>query len=115
MIEALTQNGSKVDLLTYPIGKEIALTGLCTFRIRNLFNFRQVPIGFSLRKLLLDIFLIPGIWRRLSRESYSAIHAVEAAAFPGLVAGRLSKTPIIHDMQSSLLEQLITIQPILWE
>lgn len=106
VIEALLESGSKVDLLTYPIGKAIELPGLRTFRIRNLFNFRRVPIGFSLRKLLMDIFLIPGIWKRLSRESYSCIHAVEEAAFPAVLAGRLSKIPIIYDMQSSLPEQL---------
>lgn len=106
VIEALLQCGSEVDLLTYPIGKAIELPGLRTFRIPNLFNFQRVPIGFSLRKLLMDIFLIPGIWKRLLSESYSCIHAVEEAAFPAVVAGRLSKIPIIYDMQSSLPEQL---------
>ena len=106
VIEALTQGGSKVDLLTYPLGKTIELPGLRTFRVRNLFKFRRIPIGFSIRKLLLDLILIVEIWKRLSCESYSCIHAVEEAAFPAVVAGRLCKIPIVYDMQSSLPEQL---------
>ena len=106
VIEALLQCGNLVDLLTYPVGKPIELAGLRTFRIRNPFGIRHVPIGFSIRKLLLDIVLIPAIWRRLRRESYGCIHALEEAAFPAVLAGRWQKVPVIYDMQSSLPAQM---------
>ncbi len=106
VIKALTEFGSEVDLLTYPIGKDIELPGLRIFRIPNLFHIKKVPIGFSARKLLLNSILIPAIWNRLSRESYSFIHAVEEAAFPAVVVGRRMKVPVVYDMQSCLPEQL---------
>jgi glycosyltransferase involved in cell wall biosynthesis len=106
VIKAFSEYGSKVDLLTYPIGKDIEQPGLRIFRIPNLFNFKKVPIGFSARKLFLNLILIPAIWNRLSRESYSFIHAVEEAAFPAVMAGRRRKVPVVYDMQSCLSEQL---------
>ena len=106
LIKALTEFGSQVDLLTYPMGKDIDMPGLRIFRIPNLFHIKKVPIGFSARKLLLNSILIPAIWNRLSRESYSFIHAVEEAAFPALVVGRRMNVPVVYDMQSCLPEQL---------
>lgn len=106
VIKAFIDYGAKVDLLTYPIGKDIEQPGLRIFRIPNLFNIKKVPIGFSARKLLLNLILVPSIWSRLSHESYAFIHAVEEAAFPAVLAGRRRKVPVVYDMQSSLPEQL---------
>jgi len=106
VIKAFTESGAKVDLLTYPIGEDIEQPGLRIFRIPNLIKAQKIPIGFSVRKLVLDTILIPAIWNRLSRESYSCIHAVEEAAFPAVIAGRWKNVPVVYDMQSSLPEQL---------
>ena len=57
------------------------------------------------------MLLIPAIWYRLSRETYSCIHAVEEAVFPAVIAGNRVKVPVVYDMQSSLPEQL-KINPI---
>jgi glycosyltransferase involved in cell wall biosynthesis len=104
MLEALTQCGHTVDLLTYPVGETIELPGLRTYRIPNLFRIRSVPIGFSIRKLMLDVLLVPALWRRLRQERYDYIHALEESAFPAVLAGRWRDTPVVYDMQSRMPE-----------
>lgn len=106
LVEALSRLGYDVDLLTYPIGRPIQLPGVRVHRIPNRFRISAVPIGLSLRKLVLDAELTIALWRRLRARRYRCIHAVEEAAFPALFFGRRAGIPVIYDMQSSLPEQL---------
>lgn len=115
VLEALSERGDKIDLLTYPLGETIQLPGLCIFRIANVWRFRHVPIGFSIRKLLLDLVLVIAIFKRLRRGAYRSIHAVEESVFPAIIAARKYRIPVIYDMQSSLPEQLIKSQLFKWE
>jgi glycosyltransferase involved in cell wall biosynthesis len=71
-----------------------------------------VPIGFSLRKVVLDLPLSFALQRRLGRERYAFIHAVEEAAFPAAVLARRHGMPLLYDMQSSLAEQLARLGPL---
>ena len=107
VLEALSEHGDQVDLLTYPLGEDIELPGLRIFRLQTPFKIRHIPIGFSAQKLLLDAFLAPAIGRRLRQERYKCIHAVEEAAFFAVMAGRRRGVPVIYDMQSSLPEHLM--------
>lgn len=106
VLEALSERGDKVDLFTYPVGETVELTGVRTYRISNPFGIKDVPIGLSLPKLVLDVILTFATVQRLWRYRYDCIHAVEEAAFPAVILGRLTGTPVIYDMQSSLPEQL---------
>ena len=106
VIEALSELRYQVDLLTYPVGQSIEVEGLRVLRSANPFQIRHVPVGLSLRKILLDGALVPALWLRLRRERYYCIHAVEEAAFPAVVLGRHYGVPVIYDMQSSLPEQM---------
>jgi glycosyltransferase involved in cell wall biosynthesis len=107
VLEALSERGDQVDLLTYPLGENIELPGLRIFRLQTPFKIRHIPIGFSAQKLVLDAFLVSAIGRRLRQERYKCIHAVEEAAFLGVMAGRRHGVPVIYDMQSSLPEHLM--------
>jgi glycosyltransferase involved in cell wall biosynthesis len=106
VIEALSELRYQVDLLTYPVGQSIEVEGLRVLRSANPFQIRHVPVGLSLRKILLDGALVPALWLRLRRERYYCVHAVEEAAFPAVVLGRHYGVPVIYDMQSSLPEQM---------
>ena len=106
LLLALSQLAYEVDVVTYPIGQSIEIPRVRYFRASNPFRVRQVPIGFSLAKLLLDATLISELVRRLSEGGYSCIHAVEEAAFPCVMLGQRFRVPVIYDMQSSLPEQL---------
>jgi glycosyltransferase involved in cell wall biosynthesis len=106
VLEALGELGYRVDLLTFPVGTDVPIPGLSIFRAANPLRIGSVPVGFSLRKLLLDVCLISSLRRRLRLQSYSCIHAVEEAAFPATVLGRVHGVPVLYDMQSSLPEQM---------
>jgi glycosyltransferase involved in cell wall biosynthesis len=107
VLEALSELEYRVDLLTFPVGEDIELPGLRTFRAANPFGIKRVPVGLSLRKMLLDLSLISALSARLRQETYSCIHAVEEAAFPAVLLGRRTGVPVLYDMQSSLPEQLL--------
>jgi len=107
LLEALSSRGDEVDLLTFPMGEPIDLPGLRTFRVGVHLPIRKVPIGFSFRKVLLDLLLVPAIVKLSRRWNYRCIHAVEEAAFLGMWLRPLHKLPVIYDMQSSLPEQLM--------
>jgi glycosyltransferase involved in cell wall biosynthesis len=106
VLEALSQLGYRVDLITFPVGLDVDIPGLEIFRTANPLGIRRVPIGFSAQKVLLDIGLDALLRRRLRQQSYTCIHAVEEAAFFAVAAGRRRGIPVLYDMQSSLPEQL---------
>jgi glycosyltransferase involved in cell wall biosynthesis len=103
---ALSQLGYVVDVVTYPIGREVEIGQVQVLRGANPLKIRSAPIGFSLRKIVLDLGMLPLVCRRLRKREYMCIHAVEEAAFPAVVLGRWFGVPVIYDMQSSLPEQL---------
>jgi glycosyltransferase involved in cell wall biosynthesis len=106
VLEALGELGYRVDLLTFPVGTDVSIPGLSIFRTANPLGIRSVPVGFSLPKLLLDVSLSAALRHQLSLQSYTCIHAVEEAAFPAAVLGRMHGIPVLYDMQSSLPEQM---------
>lgn len=106
VLQAISQCGHHVDLITFPPGSAVSIDRLRIFRVGTFLRIRNIPIGFSMKKVILDFFLLPRIIRQLRREHYDCIHAVEEAAFPALLAARLRNVPLLYDMQSSLPEQL---------
>ena len=108
VLEALSQLGYPVDVLTYPVGAEVQIPGVRILRVANLLAIKHVPIGLSARKIVLDIPLSFALQRLLRRGNYTCVHAVEEAAFPAVLLGPHYKVPVIYDMQSSLPEQLVT-------
>lgn len=106
LVKALAGIGYGVDVLTYPVGQPFALAGVEIFRASNPLRIRHVPIGFSARKLALDVTLVTALARRLRVREYACVHAVEEAAFPAAWLAQRRKIPLIYDMQSSLPAQL---------
>ena len=109
---ALSELGRHVDLLTYPVGADVAIEGLRIFRSGNPLRFESVPVGLSVRKIVLDIPLTVALRGLLARERYSCVHAVEEAAFPAAIYARQYGIPLLYDMQSSLAEQLGQLAPL---
>ena len=109
---ALSELGRPVDLLTYPIGMDVEIPGLRIFRSGNPLRFESVPIGLSLRKIVLDLPITAALRSRLASERYACVHAVEEAAFPAAIYARQYGIPLLYDMQSSLAEQLGQLGPL---
>lgn len=105
---ALSDLGAEIDLLTYPVGSNISIRSLRIIRSRNPLAYRSVPIGFSVRKLVLDLCMLPTLARLIRSDNYDVVHAVEELALPAAVFCRSRGIPVIYDMQSSLPDQLRT-------
>jgi glycosyltransferase involved in cell wall biosynthesis len=106
LVEALQAAGHEVDVLTYHVGDDPQLAGVRVFRAPAVPFVREVPIGFSLRKVLCDLALL---WRLVTltrRQRYDVLHAVEEAVFLSLLVRGL-RSRVVYDMDSSLPEQLL--------
>jgi glycosyltransferase involved in cell wall biosynthesis len=106
VLQALSELGCDTDVLTYPIGVGVPLPGVRWFRTANPLGFEHVPVGLSWRKLALDLLMLPKMASMLRKTRYDYIHAVEEAAFPAALLGRLMGIPLLYDMQSSIPQHL---------
>ena len=121
LLEALQAAGHSVDVLTYHVGEDPKLAGVRVFRAPSVPFVRDVPIGFSLRKIVCDLALL---WRLVTltrRHRYDVLHAVEEAVFMSLLVraftggrstlgtGDLDRLGcrVVYDMDSSMPEQLV--------
>ena len=105
-IKALGELGHQVDLVTYPIGRDVALPGLRIFRSVRPPFISRVPIGPSVTKLMLDALMLPTILWRAATTSYDAIHSHEEMGLAGAWLARVLGIPHLYDMHSSLPQQL---------
>ncbi len=105
-IKALGELGHQVDLVTYPIGRDVALPNLRIFRGPQPPFVRKVPIGPSLCKLTLDALMLATILRRVLTDRYDAIHSHEEMGLVGVWLARWLRVPHLYDMHSSLPQQL---------
>lgn len=102
----LSDLGYKVDLATFPMGTYVDIPNIRVLRPVNPLGYKTVPVGFSIRKIVLDIFLFITVLRLACRNNYACVHGVEEGAAIGLLCKLLFGKPMIYDMQSSLPEQL---------
>ena len=105
-ITALCQAGYQVDLVTYPIGEDVEIKGLRIFRCLKLPFMKSVKTGPSFKKLILDFFLFFRAGTRLLRQRYDLIHTHEEANIMGVIYSKITRTPHLYDMHSSLVQQM---------
>jgi glycosyltransferase involved in cell wall biosynthesis len=105
-LRALSQLGHQVDLLTYQVGQDVRFPGLTIYRTPKIGFIREVRIGPSPTKLLLDLILFfQAVWMLITRH-YDIIHSHEEASFFAMVLGWVFRLPHLYDMHSSLPRQL---------
>ena len=105
-IKALGTLGHSVDLVTYPIGRDVDLPNLRIFRSPRPPLVTRVPIGPSAVKVVLDGLMLFTIARRVISGRYDAIHSHEEMGLIGVWLSRLLGIPHLYDMHSSLPQQL---------
>ena len=71
-IKALGELGHHVDLVTYPIGRDVELPNLRIFRSLRPPFVRKVRIGPSVTKVVLDALMLLTIARRAWSQRYDA-------------------------------------------
>jgi glycosyltransferase involved in cell wall biosynthesis len=103
---ALTRGGHEVCLATYPFGDDVPVPDLTIVRCARVPGIRDVRIGPSLAKLLLDVPLYRLTARLLARGRFDVIHSHEEAAFFCQHLARKHTVPHVYDMHSSLPQQL---------
>lgn len=103
---ALSALGHHVDLLTYHVGQDMPLTNVRIHRIPRVPLIRQVPIGPSWIKPILDLLLFCQTILLLLTKRYAVIHSHEEASFFAAPLARLFRIPHLYDMHSSLPRQL---------
>lgn len=105
-IKALVELGYAVDLVTYPIGRDVHLPNLRIYRCLRPPFVKRVAIGPSWLKVLLDLLLAATALRLAGRVRYAAIHSHEEAGVLGVWLARWLNIPHLYDMHSSLPQQL---------
>lgn len=105
-IKALGELGHHVDLVTYPIGRDVELPNLRIFRSVRPPFVRKVRIGPSFTKVVLDALMLLTIARRIWSEKYDAIHSHEEMGLVGVWLAKWLRIPHLYDMHSSLPQQL---------
>ncbi len=109
-IRALSDLGHRVDLVTYPFGESPQVPGLRIIRCWRPPGIRTVKTGPSLAKLVLDFFLFWKVLGRLFAGKYDLVHSHEEGSLMGAAFQKLTKTPHLYDMHSSLAQQMENFQ-----
>ena len=105
-VQAILAQGFTVDLVAYPIGRDIEIPGLRVFRAPSVPGCSDVPIGWSWKKLLLDVALFFRALVLLCTNRYAVIHGVEDAGVMAAFLSPIFRVPYIFDMHSHMSEQL---------
>jgi hypothetical protein len=104
-LQALSTLGHSVDLITYHVGNDLSLPGLHIYRTPRIPWVRQVVIGPSITKILLDVLLFGVALAKVIGGRYDVIHTHEEAGLMGVVLAPLAGACHLYDMHSSLPQQ----------
>lgn len=104
-IRALARLGHRVDLVTYPFGESPAIDGLTIHRTARPPAVRDVGIGPSIPKLLLDLPVFSEARKLAATGAFDLVHSHEEAGLLGAWLRRRTGLPHLYDMHSSLPQQ----------
>lgn len=108
LVSTFLKMGHKVSLLTFHLGEDIELPGLCIYRNR-LFRgiIKSIPPGFSWRKFMLDIILLFKALGFILRNNYNVIHCIEESAYFMVWFRWIKGFKFVYDMDSDIPEQIL--------
>lgn len=109
-VKVTCELGHQVDLLTYGQGDDVEIPGCRILRIPAFRRLGPVPIGPSFLKLFLDCFMMLWTVGLLLGRRYDVVHAHEEAVFWCRWLKPIFRFRMIHDMHSSLPQQLYNFQ-----
>lgn len=99
-LQALSDLGYEVDLLTLPFGEDVDIPDVHLHRVPGMPGIRQIAIGPSFWKLIFDFKLYFAARRLIKQHNYQVIHAVEESAFVGVFLARRAGCPLIYEKHS---------------
>ena len=107
LVQALSDRGDQVDILTFHEGKDKQYVNATLHRINPILSITGIAPGFSVKKLYCDLILFFKMIAMLKKNQYDLIHAVEESATLAMLCKPFSKVPYIYDMDSVITEQLL--------
>jgi glycosyltransferase involved in cell wall biosynthesis len=110
-IRALARLGHTVELVTYPFGDSPGIEGLTIHRTGPLPLVRDVPVGPSIAKLILDGPLFRRAGRLAATGRFDLLHTHEEAGWLGARFRKKYGLPHLYDMHSSLPQQVANFKP----
>lgn len=105
-LRALSRLGHKVDLVTYHLGQNVEIENVQILRAAGVKFIKEIAIGPSVPKLLLDALVYRRALVQLQQNRYDLLHTHEEAGFMGIRLSRRFGLPHLYDMHSSLPQQL---------
>ena len=107
LASVLGDAGHQIDLLTYPGGTDVELANTQIIRLWKIPFIGDVPVGFSIKKLLYDFLMFFAVFWKVLNNRYDVIHAVEESVYIALVFAPIKGSRVIYDMDSSMADQLL--------
>jgi EAL domain-containing protein (putative c-di-GMP-specific phosphodiesterase class I)/glycosyltransferase involved in cell wall biosynthesis len=114
ILKVLSQRGDQIDLVTYHRGGDLHYENVSVHRIVNIPFIREIPPGFSWKKVACDFFMLFKVFALVLKKRYRLVHAVEEAVFIALVLKAVFRIPYVFDMDSHLSRQLVEQHPLLF-
>ncbi|MGB7086881.1 MAG: glycosyltransferase [Phormidesmis sp.] len=111
VLRVLSERGEYVDLITFPEGSDVHYPHVKIYRTPAHKIVQDIRPGFSLKKIICDVFLLMQAIKLVRTKQYDLIHAGEEAVFIALLLKKLFGIPYVYDMDSSLVQQLIDKSP----
>lgn len=119
VLRALSERGDHVDMVTFPEGSERTYANVKLYRFpdpkgsHRFFEsiFTGIRPGFSVKKIICDVFLLVQAIKLAIHNRYNIVHAGEEAVFIALILKNLFGIPYVYDMDSSLSRQMIDKMP----
>ncbi|HEY5940887.1 MAG TPA: glycosyltransferase family 4 protein [Gemmatimonadales bacterium] len=111
VLEFLSARGHQIDVLTFNEGEDVEIPNCRIHRTARLPWIRNIRPGFSMKKVISDVFMFAKCLGMVRRTRYDLIHAVEESAFIAAAMQSLTGVPYVYDMDSSLAEQMVDAYP----
>jgi glycosyltransferase involved in cell wall biosynthesis len=105
-LTGLSTLGHSVDLVTYHLGQDTRINQVRIFRTPAIPFIKEINIGPSIPKVLLDVLLFFKAFQMLLKNQYDLLHTHEEASYFSILLSKLFNLPHIYDMHSSLPKQL---------
>ncbi|MFO7869804.1 MAG: glycosyltransferase family 4 protein [Kiritimatiellia bacterium] len=106
LLRVLSRHGHRVDVVTYREGAGREYDGVSIYRIPPIPFVRNIRPGFSVKKIICDLFLAAKAARMAKLNKYDLIHAVEESVFIAMRIKNSRGIPYIYDMDSSMPDQV---------
>jgi len=107
VLRVLSMRGDTVDVITFPEGQDVHYSNVRIFRTPALKCTKNIRPGFSIKKLICDVFVFIKAVHLVQTRHYNLIHAGEEAVFIALFLKKIFGVPYVYDMDSSLVGQMI--------